>query len=129
MINDCTAEKNVPKPRAIIKLVEEEKNNLVDSGLSDSRNVTFSPQVTTKVIEFSPLVESNNAGMEKSICLSNDQDRDSESEEITLDSSLENAPVGPMQSSGLTEINFNANDISTIHRGKILDSQFLTHNF
>ena len=109
----------VPKPRAIIKLLDQEKDNMVDSGLSESRNVTFSPQVTTKIIGFSPLTISATSEAEKSICLSKDQksESESESEEMTLESSLENAPVGPMQSSGLAEINFN-DDMSTIYQGR-----------
>ena len=103
------------KPRAILKLVEQEKSGLSDSGLMDSRNVTFSPEVSTKVIEFSPLVRTEENTADKSICAKSKEE--SESEELTLDSSLENAPEGPLQSSGLAEVNFNIADVSTIHHG------------
>ena len=108
------------KPKAILKLVEQEKNGMSDSGLADSRNVTFSPVLATKVIEFSPLTisaENENKNQDVSICVTG-QESESESEEITLDSSLENAPSGPMQSSGLADVGFNAQDLSTINRGQ-----------
>lgn len=105
-----------PKPKAILKLVEQEKSALSDSGLADSRNVTFSPVVSTaKIVEFSPLTTHSREGMDKSICVG--QNAEIESEEITLDSSMENAPSGPMQSSGLAGVNFNTHDISTINQG------------
>lgn len=104
------------KPKAILKLVEQEKTGLSDSGLADSRNVTFSPVVSTaKIVEFSPLTTHSKEAMEKSICIS--QGAEMESEEITLDSSMENAPNGPMQSSGLAGTNFTAHDMSTINQG------------
>ena len=107
------------KPKAILKLVEQEKSGH-DSGLADSRNVTFSPVLATKVIEFSPLVISdggNGGAANVSVCVPG-QGSESESEEITIDLSLEHAPSGPMQSSGLTDMGFNAQDISTINRGQ-----------
>ena len=103
-----------PKPKAILKLVEQEKSGLSDSGLADSRNVTLVVS-TAKIVEFSPLTTHSNEGMDKSVCVGRDTETDSE--EITLDSSMENAPTGPMQSSGLSGVNFNTHDISTINQG------------
>ena len=108
------------KPKAILKLVEQEKSGMSDSGMvSDSRNVTFSPVLSTRVIEFSPLTTHDKSvamNADVSVCIST-VDLEAESEEITLDSSLENAPTGPMQSSGLTDVGFSAQDLSTINPG------------
>lgn len=105
------------KPKAILKLVEQEKSGLSsDSGLADSRNVTFSPVISTaKIVEFSPLTTHSKEGLDKSVCVG--RDHEAESEEITLDSSMENAPSGPLQSSGLAGINFTAHDMSAINPG------------
>ena len=112
----------IPRPKAILKLVEEEKASLGDSGLADSKNVTFSP--ATKIVEFSPLVACNTNVGEKSICIANSNE--SESEEISLDISLEEgAPSGPLQSSALTGGNMNIADVSTIHHGNELKIKFL----
>ena len=116
------------KPKAILKLVEQEKNTFSDSGMADSRNVTFSP-LPTKVIEFSPLAcsdQTKNGCADVSVCVPGANDNhDSDSDEITLDSSLENAPTGPMQSSGLTDMGFNVQDFSTINQGLEYKSELL----
>ena len=105
-----------PKPKPILKLVEEEKASLGDSGLADSRNVTFSP--ATKIVEFSPLVTCNTDANEKSVCIPHLGEP--ESEEVTLDISLEEgAPSGPLQSSALGGGNMNIADVSTINHGSV----------
>ena len=115
------------KPRAILKLVEQEKSGLSDSGLMDSRNVTFSPEVSTKLVEFSPLIRPETGNLDKSVCVG--ANGESESEEITLESSMENAPEGPLQSSGLADTKFSAADMSTIHPGTLGSLNMICHNF
>ena len=115
----------IPKPKAILKLVEEDKSSFSDSGLaSDSKNVTFSP--ATKVVEFSPLTACSTNATDKSICITNSASDDLESEEITLDISVEEgATNGPLQSSALAGGNMNIADMSTIHHGEPFQKEFL----
>ena len=99
----------IPKPKAVIKLIEENKSGLSDSGLADSRNVTFSPQ--PNIIEFSPLVISNKGKSDESVAVPEGCDTDSDAPlEITTDE-------GPFQSSGLAEAQLNIPDVSTINLG------------
>ena len=107
------AELAKPMPKAVIKLVQEETSGMSDSGLADSKNVTFSP--TPKIVEFSPLVKVGNVDLDKSVMVSRDNEMDSET---TLDiSTSEDNAEGPFQSSGLVGTKFNVADISTIPKG------------
>ena len=105
-----------PKPKVVTKLIAEERagvSGLSDSGLADSRNVTFSPN--TKVVEFSPLMEHQCNDLEKSVMVPTGLDADSET---TLDITTEEGnEEGPFQSSGLAGAQLNIADMSTIHRG------------
>ena len=101
-----------PMPKSVIKLIQEE-SGMSDSGLADSKNVTFSP--TPKIVEFSPLVTGGITDLDKSVMVPRNGESDSET---TLDmSTSEDNAEGPFQSSGLVGTNFNVGDISTIPKG------------
>ena len=111
-VDDLTQKLNLEtgnlKPKPILKILEVECRS--DSGLADSRNVTFSP--CTQVAVFSPLVKSPSS-------------QPSTSEEVVPElASLNDSEIddnnAPLQSSGINNTNIDSIDVSKIKDCKYL---------